>query len=154
MAQCLSTHTSRARASASFKRGMRAHARTFVSFEVDIDSYDCDVLGAVLVAGFRPRLVIIETLAIPPPLFYSLRYPSAAATADGGGGATAPVVPPSVSHLAGCSLACVRRRFRDGHPPPPHLVNPPSPIALVAGIARTSSLFARASVSLADATTP
>ena len=42
--------------------------------KIDIDSYDCDVLAAVLAAGYRPKVVQMETGTIPPPVRFSSHY--------------------------------------------------------------------------------
>lgn len=42
-------------------------------FKVDIDSFECGILAAVLEAGFRPLIINIEiNTAIPPPVRFSM----------------------------------------------------------------------------------
>ena len=45
------------------------------SLKLDIDSFDLDVLSAVLNAGFRPKVVMVEINPdYPPPIVFAQRY--------------------------------------------------------------------------------
>lgn len=66
--------------------------------KIDIDSIDCEVMEAVLAAGYTPDLIVIETNpAYPPPIHFKLRYGAHAKRFFHAGGA---------HHiLYGCSLS-------------------------------------------------
>jgi len=49
-------------------------AKDFAYLKIDIDSYDCDVLQAILADGFRPAVIQMETGAIPPPIKFNVQY--------------------------------------------------------------------------------
>ena len=60
--------------------------------KIDVDSYDCEYLKAILAAGYSPKAVDIElTPSIPPPLKYMLKWN--------------PEYPVFGSILGGCSLS-------------------------------------------------
>lgn len=42
--------------------------------KIDIDSYDCDVLAAILSAGYRPKVIQMETGTMPPPIRFAAHY--------------------------------------------------------------------------------
>eukprot|EP00615_Pteridomonas_danica_P001025 CAMPEP_0114349996 /NCGR_PEP_ID=MMETSP0101-20121206/15984_1 /TAXON_ID=38822 ORGANISM="Pteridomonas danica, Strain PT" /NCGR_SAMPLE_ID=MMETSP0101 /ASSEMBLY_ACC=CAM_ASM_000211 /LENGTH=309 /DNA_ID=CAMNT_0001488915 /DNA_START=95 /DNA_END=1024 /DNA_ORIENTATION=+ len=42
--------------------------------KIDIDSYDCDVLASIMNAGYRPKVIQMETGTIPPPVRFASHY--------------------------------------------------------------------------------
>ena len=66
--------------------------------KIDIDSIDCEIMEAVLSAGYNPELIVIETNpAYPPPISFGLRFGTHAKRFFHAGGA---------HHiLYGCSLS-------------------------------------------------
>jgi hypothetical protein len=50
--------------------------RHFDYLKIDIDSYDCDVLAAILSAGYRPKVVQMETGTMPPPVRFAAHFTS------------------------------------------------------------------------------
>lgn len=49
--------------------------KEFDLLNLDIDSFDLDVLGAVLESGFRPSIITMEiNEKIPPPIYFSVNY--------------------------------------------------------------------------------
>ena len=49
--------------------------KDFSLLNIDIDSYDLDLLGAILSGGWRPTVISIEiNEKIPPPIFFQVHY--------------------------------------------------------------------------------
>jgi len=56
--------------------GAAGAPRRFDYLKIDIDSYDCDVLAAILAAGYRPKVIQMETGTIPPPVRFASHFTS------------------------------------------------------------------------------
>lgn len=49
--------------------------RNFNLLKLDFDGYECDVLEAILLAGYRPKVIVIELNPIwVPPMKFALKY--------------------------------------------------------------------------------
>ena len=91
----------------------------FDYLKIDIDSYDCDVLGAILAAGYRPKVIQMETGTIPPPISFAAHY------TDGSDGGEYTRPHAQIFQAFGCSLTYVEEMLTslptstalpEGHP--------------------------------------